>query len=297
MERERVGFIGLGVMGKPMAFNLLRSGYPLMVFNRSRRPLDELAEAGATPAASPRVMAEQCDVIVTMLPDSPDVEAVVLGPGGVLEGARPGALLIDMSTVAAATARKLAESMRSRGADALDAPVSGGDIGAREGTLSIMVGGRTESFERALPILKAMGRSIIHIGPAGAGQVAKSANQMVVAMTIQAVGEALTLAAKAGVDPARVREALLGGFAQSRVLDVHGKRLLERQFAPGFKARLQRKDLGIALATGRELGVPLPGTALVHELISALVSQGKGELDHSALMTVVEGLAGGPADG
>lgn len=288
---ERIGFIGLGIMGKPMARNLMKAGYPLVVHNRSRGPVDELAAEGATPASSPREVAEKSDAVITIVPDAPDVEAVILGPGGVAEGVRPGMLVIDMSTSSPVLARRIAATLGEKGVDVLDAPVSGGEIGAREGTLSIMVGGSARAFERALPILQAMGKNIVHVGDAGAGQVTKAANQIVVGMTIQAVAEALLLASKAGVDPARVRQALMGGFAQSRILELHGQRMLDRNFKPGFKARLHRKDLAIALSTAREYGVPLPGTAVVHELLNGLIGLGRDEYDHSGLVTVLETLA------
>jgi 2-hydroxy-3-oxopropionate reductase len=285
---ERIGFIGLGIMGKPMARNLIKAGYHLVLHNRSREPIKELASEGAMPASSPKEVAGNSDVVITMLPDSPDVEEVVLGPQGVIEGGLPGMLFIDMSTIAPTTARKVYESLKSKGIEALDAPVSGGEVGAREGTLSIMVGGNENAFQRALPLFQIMGKNIVHIGKPGAGQVTKACNQMVVALTIQAVSEALTLAKKAGVDPAKVREALLGGFAQSRILDLHGKRILERNFQPGFKLKLHRKDLGIALQTGRELSVPLFATAQAAELMDGLLARGKGDLDHSALALFLE---------
>lgn len=288
---ERIGFIGLGIMGKPMATHLLTAGYPLTVLNRSRAPQDELVAAGARPGQSSRRVAEESDVVITMLPDSPDVEQVVFGQAGVLEGLRPGSLVIDMSTISPAVARRVTAAARERGSDALDAPVSGGQVGAQNATLSIMVGGSATAFERARPILQRLGTNIVHVGEAGAGQVTKAANQIVVAVTIAAVGEALLLAAKSGVDPARVREALLGGFAQSKILDVHGNRMLQRNFAPGFKARLHRKDLAIALDTAREMEMSLPLTANVAELMNSLIAHGGGDLDHSALVTVLEELA------
>ena len=288
---ERIGFIGLGIMGKPMAAHLLEAGYPLTVLNRSRAPQDELVAAGARPGQSPRHVAEQSDVVMTMLPDSPDVEQVVLGAGGVIEGLRPGSLVIDMSTISPAVARRVATVARERGSDALDAPVSGGQVGAQNATLSIMVGGSVAAFERARPIFERLGKNIVHVGEAGAGQVTKAANQIVVAVTIAAISEALLLAAKSGVDPAKVREALLGGFAQSKILDAHGNRMLQRNFAPGFKTRLHRKDLAIALNTAREIGMSLPVTANVAELMNALIAHGGADLDHSALVTVLEELA------
>ena len=278
-------------MGKPMARNLLKAGYPLVVYNRSRPAMEALAAEGAVLADSPKAVAEQVDVVISCVSDSPDVEAVALGSNGIIEGAKPGLLYIDMSTIAPATARKVYTALKAKGADALDAPVSGGDIGAQQGTLSIMVGGDEPAFQRALPILQAMGKNIVYIGEAGAGQVTKACNQIVVALTVQAVAEALTLAKKSGVDVARVREALMGGFAQSRVLDVHGKRILEGDFQPGFKLDLHRKDMNIVLQTGRETGVPLFGSAQVTSMMDALLAQGKGDLDNAALVTLYELLA------
>jgi 2-hydroxy-3-oxopropionate reductase len=289
---ERIGFIGLGIMGKPMARNLLKAGYPLVVYNRSPAAMEALAAAGATIAASPQAVAEQTDVVISCVADSPDVEAIVLGEHGILAGARSGMLYIDMSTIAPATACKISTALKEKGIEALDAPVSGGDIGAQQGTLSIMVGGETAAFERALPILQVMGKNIVHIGAAGAGQVTKACNQIVVALTVQAVAEALTLAKKSGVDPARVREALLGGFAQSRVLEVHGQRMIDRDFQPGFKLNLFRKDINIVTQTAKDLNLPLFGANQVPSLMDALLAQDKGELDYITLVTLYETLAG-----
>ena len=291
MTTVRVGFIGLGIMGKPMARNLLKAGFRLTVHNRSRGPVQELVTDGAADGRSPRGVAEQTDVIITMLPDSPDVQQVVLGGDGVVAGIRPGAVLVDMSTISPIVTREIADAVMAKGAQMLDAPVSGGEKGAIEGTLSIMVGGPEDVFIRVRPIFEAMGKNIVHIGGVGAGQVTKACNQIVVALTIQAISEALTLAARAGVDPAKVRQALLGGFAQSRILDLHGQRILDHNFKPGFKVRLHQKDLNIALSTGRTLGVPLPATAVVQEALTALVGLGRGDLDHSSLVTLVEDLA------
>ena len=289
---EKIGLIGVGIMGKPMALNFTRAGYSVVVHDVNRQSVDELVKQGLASAASAKAAAAQSDVVITMLPDSPEVEAAVLGPDGVLEGIRKGALFIDMSTIAPETSKKLFKIFAGRGVAALDAPVSGGEVGAKEATLSIMVGGDTAAFERALPILKATGKNIVHIGPAGAGQVTKACNQIVVALTIQAVAEALTLAKKSGVDVAKVREALLGGFAQSRILDIHGKRILENNFKPGFRIRLHRKDMNIILQTGRALSVPLPCSAVVAAQMDALLAQGNGELDHSALALLLGQLAG-----
>lgn len=290
---ERVGFIGLGIMGRPMAHNLVHADYPLVVYNRSQGAVKELAGEGAVAVRSPREVAEQSDVVITMLPDSPEVHQVVLGTDGVVEGVRPGMLFVDMSTIAPATTREVYAALKAIKVQALDAPVSGGEVGAKEGSLSIMVGGDREAFERAMPIFKILGRNIVHIGDAGAGQVTKACNQIVVALTIQAVAEALMLAKRSGVDPARVREALLGGFAQSRILELHGQRIIDSTFKPGFKIRLHRKDLGIALQTGRALSLPLMSTAQVAELMNALIARGDGDLDHSALALLLDQLGGG----
>jgi 2-hydroxy-3-oxopropionate reductase len=289
---ERIGFIGLGIMGKPMARNLLKAGYALVVHNRSRAAVEELAAEGAHAASSPKAVAGQSDVVITMLPDSPDVEQVVLGPDGVVEGIRPGSLFVDMSTIAPGTARNVYGALQAKGVEALDAPVSGGEVGAKEGTLSIMVGGTQAAFQRAMPVFEVMGKNIVLIGEPGAGQVTKACNQIVVGVTIQAVSEALILARKSGVNPARVREALLGGFAQSRILDLHGQRIINRTFKPGFRVRLHRKDLAIALQTGREVSLPLMLTSQVAELMNALIARGDGDLDHSGLAHLLEQMGG-----
>jgi len=278
-------------MGKPMARNLIKAGYSLTVHNRSRGAVDELVRDGAKDGRTPRAVAEESDIIITMLPDSPDVQQVVTGPGGVLEGLRKGAALVDMSTISPMVTQELAKAVRAKGAEMLDAPVSGGEKGAIDATLSIMVGGPEETFARVKPVFEAMGKNIVYIGASGAGQVTKACNQIVVALTIQAVSEALTLAAKAGVDTGKVRQALLGGFAQSRILDVHGQRMLERNFKPGFRVRLHQKDLNIGLSTGKNLGVPLPATAIVQEAFTALQGLGRGDQDHSSLVTLLEDLA------
>ncbi|MBD2327585.1 2-hydroxy-3-oxopropionate reductase [Alkalinema sp. FACHB-956] len=289
---ERIGFIGLGIMGKPMTRNLLKAGYTVTVYNRSPEPIAELVTEGAIAATSPQHLAEQVDVVITCVPDSPDVEAIVLGDRGVIHGVRSGMLYIDMSTIAAATSRKLYTALQAKGVSALDAPVSGGDIGAQQGTLSIMVGGEQTAFDRALPILQVLGKNIVRIGDAGAGQVTKACNQIVVALTVQAVAEAFTLAQKSGVDPAKVREALLGGFAQSRVLEVHGQKMLDRNFNPGFKLDLFRKDMNLVLQTAREEQLALLGSAQVTELMNALQAQGKGNLDFLSVLTLYEMLSG-----
>ncbi len=290
--KETIGFIGLGLMGKPMSLNLLKAGYPVVVHSRSPGPVLEVEKQGAKTASSPSAVAAAADVVITMLPDTPDVEKVLTAENGVFAGMRTGALIIDMSTISPVVTRRLAAEAERRGATMLDAPVSGGDIGAINATLSIMVGGPEAAFQKALPIFEALGKSIVRIGESGAGQICKACNQLVAAQTIQAVSEALVLAAKAGVDAAKVRQALLGGFAQSRILDVHGQRMLDHTFIPGFRACLHLKDLEITLATGREYGVPLPGTAQATELYKALLAAGHGDDDNSALFLVIEEMAG-----
>lgn len=291
MMAERVGFIGLGIMGKPMARHILEAGYHLTVHNRSRTAVDELAAAGATPASSAAEVASQSDIVITCLPDSPDVEKVALGADGILEGIAAGALYVDTSTIAPATAKKVAGAMREKGADMLDAPVSGGQIGAENATLSIMVGGEESSFERAQPVLEAMGKTIVHVGPSGAGQVTKAANQIVVGMTHAAVAEALVLAAKSGVDPAKVVQAISGGAARCWALENRAPRVIRRDFEPGFFAAYHLKDLGIALEAAKDAGAVLPATALLKQLYQSLISNGKGRLDHSAIIQVIEALS------
>lgn len=282
-QQETIGFIGLGIMGKPMALNLVKAGFSVVVHNRTPEVMDELVGAGAKAAHSAREVAEQSDIIITMLPDSPQVEEVALGEGGVIEGIQQGALFIDMSSISPNTARKVQKELSAKGADALDAPVSGGQVGAEGATLSIMVGGSEEAFNRARPVFEAVGKNIVYIGGPGAGQVTKIANQIVVGLTIQAVSEALTLAKKSGVDVGKVREALLGGFAQSRILDLHGQRILDGNFKPGFRINLHRKDLRLALETGREAGVPLFATGIAANIMDAMIAQGDGDLDHSGM--------------
>jgi len=285
-DRPTIGFIGLGIMGKPMAQNLLAADYPLVVLNRSRAPVDVLVAAGAQAGGSPRDVAARSDVVITMLPDSPDVEAVALGTDGIVAGAQAGALWIDMSTIAPATTARVAAAFAAVGIDALDAPVSGGEKGAIEGTLSIMVGGSDEAFARAQPIFAVLGKNVVHVGALGAGQVTKACNQIVVGVTIEAVAEALALAQAAGVDPVKVRAALLGGFAQSRILEVHGQRMIDRNFVPGFKSRLHRKDMNIAANAGDAVGLDLAAAKLVRERFDQLIARGDGERDHSALRTL-----------
>jgi 2-hydroxy-3-oxopropionate reductase len=291
---ERIGFIGLGAMGKPMARNLMQAGYALNLLSRTRAKVEDLIAAGGTWCNTPKEIAQQSDVVITMLPDTPDVEQVVAGRNGVMEGARPGTLIIDMSTISPVAARKLARDAQARGCDFLDAPVSGGETGAINATLSIMVGGTEAAFKRALPIFQAMGKTILRIGDSGAGQTCKAANQIVTSITIEAIGEALVFAAKCGADPARVRQALLGGSAQSRLLETAGQRILDRNFKPGFRMRLHRKDLDIVLATAKEYGASVPVTAQVREMMTAMVNTGRGELDNSSLVLLLEEIAGKP---
>jgi 2-hydroxy-3-oxopropionate reductase len=288
---ERIGFIGLGVMGKPMAGHLLARGYHVTVHNRSRGAVQDLATAGATPVGSPADVARASDVVITMLPDTPDVERVITGEGGVLEGLTAGAVVIDMSSISPVTTRELAAQVAARGGTMLDAPVSGGEIGAKNATLSIMVGGDAAAFERVRPILACMGNPdrIVHIGDApGSGQICKVCNQIAIGGALAGVSEAFALARKSGVDPARVRQALLGGFAASRVLEVHGERMLTGNYVPGFRARLYQKDLRIAGETARAQSIDLPATAVVTKLIDALVAAGGGDLDYAAMGTTLE---------
>jgi 2-hydroxy-3-oxopropionate reductase len=289
MSGERVGFIGLGIMGKPMARHLLEAGYPLTVHSRSPGPVDEIVTAGASSASSPADAAAASDVVITMLPDTPDVESVLFGPNGAAAGAAAGSLVIDMSSIDPIATRAFSQRLAAQGVDMLDAPVSGGEQGAIDAVLSIMVGGSPEAFTRAMPLFTVLGRNIVHVGPSGAGQVTKACNQLVVAATIEAVAEALALAEHAGVDAGKVREALLGGFAASKVLEVHGRRMLDRAFDPGFRARLHRKDARIVLDTAREVAASVPAFEAVARQLDELVASGGGELDHSALFTLLDG--------
>ena len=287
----KVGFVGLGIMGRPMARNLLAAGYELVVHNRSRGKAEGLAEEGASVADNPKEVAESCETVITMLSDSPQVEEALAGENGVFEGVWEGALLVDMSTISPVVAKELAAEARERGVSMLDAPVSGGEPGAEAGTLSIMVGGSVEGFDRAQPLFEVMGTTVVHVGDSGTGQVVKACNQIVVALTIEAVSEALVLGSKAGVDPAKVIEVLSGGMAGNKVMEVRGEKFLKHEFDPGFKLELHRKDLGIALAAGREYGVPLPVTGIVDQVLEALVAKGLGAKDHSAILTFIEDLA------
>lgn len=293
----RVGFVGLGIMGKPMALNLVRAGFDVTAWSRSPGPVDEVVAAGAGRATGLGDLAAGRDVVITMIPDSPDVDAVVLGPDGILAHADAGTLIVDMSTIEPATARRVAEAAAARGCAALDAPVSGGDVGAREGTLSIMVGGEAADVERARPVLEALGTTIEHVGPAGAGQTVKAANQLVISGTLAVLAESVVLLEACGVDPAAALRVLGGGMAQSRILERKGPQMVERRFDPGFRVDLHLKDMGIVLATARERGVSVPVAGLVTQLLASLQATGRGTLDHSALVLLAEELSGRPRVG
>jgi len=287
---KKVGFIGLGIMGKPMAINLIDAGYSLNILDSNKAARD-LTQKGATAFSTCKDVAENSEIIITMLPDSPEVNEVVFGDKGVLAGIKSGSVFVDMSTIAPSTAKEVAEAMLIKGVDALDAPVSGGQVGAETGNLSIMVGGKQSAFDTVKPLFDVMGKSAVLIGDAGAGQLTKACNQMIVGMTIQAVAESFTLAKKAGVNLEKMREALLGGFAQSRILDLHGQRIIDRNFDPGFKLKLHRKDMNIALMAGKEFKVPLYGSALVASQMDAALAAGWDEKDHSALALLMEKLS------
>ncbi len=291
MARQLVGFVGLGVMGRPMARNLLKAGFDVIVHDLNTAAAGEAVAAGARDGKTLEGVAE-AGIVVTMLPDTPDVETVLLGPGGLGEAMRAGSVLVDMSTISPIATRSFAAHLNARGVAMLDAPVSGGFQGAEAGTLSIMVGGEAEVLERCRPVLAAMGATISHLGGAGAGQVCKACNQVAVAINIHAVAEAMTLAKKNGVDPAKIRQALLGGFAQSKALDLHGQRVLDGNYKAGFRVKLQRKDLKIALEAGTASGTPLPVTALIQQLYGILDATGRGDLDNSSLALLMQELAG-----
>lgn len=288
---KTIGFIGLGIMGKPMALNLMNADYPIIVLE-TNKAAGELTQKGAKAFATPKEIASQSDIIITMLPDSRDVKEVIFGENGVLEGIKKGSIFVDMSTIAPSTAREIYEAMQKAGVEALDAPVSGGQVGAESGNLSIMVGGSQAAFDEVKTLFDIMGKSAVLIGDAGAGQMTKACNQMIVGMTIQAVSEAFAIAKKSGVNLEKMREALLGGFAQSRILDLHGQRIIDGNFDPGFKVKLHRKDMNIALEAGKEFSVPLYGSALVAAQMDAVLAHGDGELDHSAIYLLMERLAG-----
>lgn len=285
---DRIGFIGLGVMGRPMALHLLRAGHPLTVFARRIEAARPLTEAGATLAATPRDVARASDVIFTMVTNTPDVEQVVLGPEGVIHGARPGSVVVDCSTIAPGATRVMAQRLAERGVEMLDAPVSGGGIGAEQATLSIMVGGKPEVFERVKPLFQRLGKTIVHIGDHGAGQVAKAVNQLILVTSIEACAEGLALARRCGVDAGRVREALMGGFAASRVLDLLGKRMVEGDFEPGIEARWHWKDMHIALGLAQEVGLAVPAAAMAAQNYNALMSAGGAKRDTAMLIRVLE---------
>lgn len=287
-----IGFIGLGLMGRPMALNLLQAGYRLGVYARRAESLDPLVSAGAEAYASPAELARAADILFTMVSDTPDVEEVLFGAEGVIEGAAAGKIVVDMSTIDPAAVKRFAARLAELGVAMLDAPVSGGDVGAAAGSLSIMVGGPAATFARVRPLFEVIGSQILHIGDHGAGQVCKACNQVVVGQAIAGVAEALLLARASGVDPARVREALLGGFASSRILELHGQRMLDRDFRPGFKAGLYQKDLRIVLDAARELGLALPGSAQVAQLLDRLIGQGGADLDAAALYLAQEASCG-----
>jgi 2-hydroxy-3-oxopropionate reductase len=287
----QVGFIGLGIMGKPMALNLLKGGHELFATSRSGVP-DELTGAGAKACGSAREVAEKAEVIITMLPDTPDVERVLLGEGGVAEGLSPGKTVIDMSSISPIETKVFASKINALGCDYLDAPVSGGEVGAKAASLTIMVGGEETAFERARPVFEKMGKNITLVGPNGVGQTTKVANQIVVALTIEAVAEALVFASKAGADPGKVRQALMGGLAASRILEVHGERMIKRSFAPGFRIELHQKDLNLALEGAKALGVSLPNTSTTQQLFNSCAANGGAKEDHSALVRVLERMAG-----
>jgi 2-hydroxy-3-oxopropionate reductase len=292
MGKRRIGFIGLGIMGRPMARHLLAAGHQLVVHDLDRAAVDDLAVAGAQAASSPCQVARESSLIITMLPDSPDVLAVALGDGGLIEGVKAGDIHVDMSTIAPSVAVQVSQALGTKGVRCLDAPVSGGDVGARKATLSIMVGGDQATFDEVLPVFGAMGKSIVLCGPAGAGQTVKACNQVLVAVTIAGVSEALVLGAKAGVDPLKIVQVLSGGLARCGVLENRGERMVKGDFTPGFRLRLHHKDLNIIMKTGSDYQVPLPVTAVVHELFTAAMGKQRGELDHSGLLTVLEDMAG-----
>ena len=287
-----VAFIGMGIMGKPMALNLHKAGHKVFVHGRRPESMTPLVEAGCTACKSPAEAASQAEIIIVMVSDTPDVEQVLFADGGVAQGAKAGSVVVDMSTVSPTATKLFAQKLKSQGVEMLDAPVSGGDVGAINATLSIMVGGRADVFELVKPVFEAMGKNIVLVGGNGAGQGAKACNQIVVAVTIEAVAEALTFARKNEVDPAKVRDALMGGFAGSRILEVHGKRMLDNEYKPGFKTRLHQKDMNIVMQTARELGLSLPGAALVMQHLNALMGTGDAELDSAAVMKVVERASG-----
>lgn len=289
--KRTIGFIGLGIMGRPMTKRLLEAGYPLVVYDIVPASVKEIVAAGAKAGSSVKDVSRQVDVVISMLPDSPDVEAVAFGPEGVIENIRPGCTYVDMSTISPTVSQRIAKEAKARGVKVLDAPVSGGDVGAINGTLSIMTGGDQATFDDVMEIFQVLGKRIVLVGGDAAGQVVKACNQIVVALTLEAVAEALVLGSKAGVDPAKIVEVLSGGLARCGVLENRGMRIVNRDFDPGFRIRLHYKDLGIAMAAGKAYDVPLPVTALVHEMFKQLKLMGRGELDHSGIVTLIEDMA------
>ena len=287
----KIGYIGLGIMGKSIARNILKAGFPLLVHNRSQSAVEELVAEGAVSAASPAELASQVDIVFTNLPDSPDVEQVALGKNGILDGSHFGMIFVDNSTIKPSTARHIAAVLGEKGVKCLDAPVSGGDVGARQGTLAIMVGGPADAVEVVYPVFAAMGKTVTHVGEAGAGQIAKAANQIMVAAQMVAMGELLIFAKKAGADPQKVVDAIKGGAAQCWTLDVKPPRLFSGNRAPGFKAHMQAKDMNIIMETARQYGIPLPSAAIDAQLFNAMLEMGLGEMDNSAVLGVIETLA------
>ncbi|MBV9249854.1 MAG: 2-hydroxy-3-oxopropionate reductase [Acetobacteraceae bacterium] len=287
----KIGFIGLGIMGHPMALNLKKAGHDLIV--PERKSLKQEVRAVAEVAADPKAVASRSEVLILMVPDTQDVEAVLFGPNGAAEGLQRGSLVVDMSSISPIATKDFARRVNEKGCDYLDAPVSGGEVGAQQATLTIMVGGPDRAFEKAKPLFEAMGKKITHVGPEnGTGQTCKVANQIIVALNIQAAAEALVFAAKAGADPAKVREAITGGFASSRILELHAERMLKGAFEPGFRIRLHQKDLNLALSAAKELNVSLPNTAIAQQMFASCSAHGGADLDHSALVQAIEGLAG-----
>ncbi|MDH3608470.1 MAG: NAD(P)-dependent oxidoreductase [Gammaproteobacteria bacterium] len=289
MNVNRIGLIGLGIMGKPMANNLLQANHNLGLYARNPKSLRSFSANNIEIYNSPAELAEHCDITITIVSDSPDVENIITGNDGIIYGAKPKHLVIDMSTISPEVTRSLAHQLAAKDIDMLDAPVSGGEQGAIDGTLSIMVGGKTDVFNYAYPVLQVLGKNIVHIGDHGAGQVSKACNQILAAQTVAAVGEAFLLAKSSGVDPNKVRDALLGGFANSKVLELHGKRILDNNYKPGFKAELHFKDIGIALKSAQENNISIPGTEMVEKYLRKLVEQGDGELDSAAIAKIVLG--------
>ena len=290
--KPKIGFIGIGIMGYHMSRNLVEAGYSIVAYDINEEAVNRLVELGAQKGQSGQQVAAFSDLVITMLPDSPDVEKAALGPGGIIEGAHPGLIFIDMSTIAPDISVKVAEKLAEKGVRCLDAPVSGGEVGAQKATLSIMVGGPQDLFDEVAPVFAVLGKTVTLCGPLGAGQTVKACNQIQVALNFVGMAEALVLGAKAGVDPEIIIKVLSGGYAQTRVMDVRGPKVIEGNFTPGFKSKFHYKDLNIIMDTARRLHVPLPATAVAHELFSALLAAGGGDLDHSAIIKVIEALAG-----